>query len=43
MLNAIGDSWRDLAHSDDEDDWDDEEGDEDDTEVSKLCEDDEPG
>jgi len=42
MLNATGDSLRDLACSDDEEDADDDE-EEDDTEHGKLSEDDKPG
>jgi hypothetical protein len=43
MFNAIRDSLRDLASSDDEQDGEDEEADEEDTELSKLCDNDEPG
>jgi hypothetical protein len=42
-LNAIGDSLRDLASSDDQQDGEDEEDDEKDTELGKLSDDDEPG
>jgi hypothetical protein len=43
MLNAIADSLRDLASSDDEQDGEDEEDDEEDTVLGKLSDDDEPG
>ena len=43
MLNAIGDSLSDLASSDHKQDGEDKEVDEDDTELSKLSDDDEPG
>jgi len=43
MLNAIGDSLRYLASSDDEQDGEDEDDDEEDTELGKLSEDDKPG
>ena len=42
-LNAIDDTRRDLASSDNEEDGDDEENDEEDTELDKVSEDDEPG
>jgi hypothetical protein len=43
MLNAIGDSLRDVASSDDEENEEDEVDHEDDTEQGKLNKDDEPG
>jgi len=43
MLNAIGDSLRDLASSDDEQDGEDEKDDEEEKQLGKLSDDDEPG
>ena len=43
MLNAVGDSLSDLAGSEDEEDREDEDDDEQDTELGKLCEDEDPG
>jgi len=43
MSHAIGDSLSDLASSDEEQHREDKEYDEDDTELSKLSDDDEPG
>jgi len=42
MLNAIGDSLRNLASSNNDKDWEDEDNAEEDTEHGKLSEDDEP-
>jgi len=43
MLNTIGDSLSNLASSKDEEDGEDIDDDERDTDLGKLCEDDEPG
>jgi hypothetical protein len=43
LLNATGDSLRDLASSDDEHDGEDKEDDEEDTELGRLSDDDEHG